>query len=736
MAVAATSSSSPDPTRTSHGAGGETALGSSAAMPSVAGDLGYPSRYETAGPSYALTGRLSRSARMLLALVAALVIMLLLTKRYYFADGAAYFFRILERGDFLAFDWQRQFAQYATQFPVVAALKLGVTWRAMLSALFGAGLYAPYFVSLLLCHRILRDSEPQLMAFPLLAYATASFDSSFSVVSEAHVPAAIFWPMFFYIYVREQFKLLDSATLLSLALLSVLTYASTAFLAPLLLVGVARRLVARPRNLRRSLYWGAVASALIAAFLCGLEALIFPRDPANRQSAVTALSYLKDYLPVIYTGVTFLGVVTMVAIAGPAPAARRRVVAVLSAVALAFVAAALIEPELIRPVDDFHARVLLVLMPAALGAIALVYVLRGVRLGDGRWAGVFQVIWIAVVFQLLWQANATYQWYGFCQTFQDEISSHHGLLPFEDSLLARDRVGLQTLRQMIWGWTNPFMSVVIARNGQVNALLLPPADESFRPIDPVHPPDLSRYGIHYDYLHGSEPRGCGALSVGLRRGRPRIGQPAIVSGKRLAPACITEARDRLTFQVVKAGILSYTDRAPMRAQTATQVDVFEIADDERPRQAALVEILGAPHEEAGRRRRRRIPCPGGKQPLRKPFPRVGADLQSAPWLVGLIDHPRMLYAAVLIQKPGPDRADLRCQHRSQPPEPPVRKRKHVGIQEQQQIPARLLRTKVTGAREPKIASAIQDAEWQPEQGVQRLGTLNGLCHEARVVDRE
>jgi hypothetical protein len=497
VAVNTTSSRGPGQRRASHRAGGERALVSSGAITPVAG----PARHETDGPSQALAEGLSRSGRTLLGLVSFLVILFLLTKRYYFADGAAYFFRILERGDFLAFDWQRQFAQYATQFPVVAALKLGVTWRALLSALFGAGLYAPYFVSLLLCHRVLRDREPQLMAFPLLAYATASFDSSFSIVSEAHVIAAVFWPMFFYIYVREQFKLMDLLTLLSLCVLSVLTYASTVLLAPLLLVGVARRLVASTRDLRRNLYWGAVALALIAAFLFGLEALIFPRDPANRQSAVTALSYLKDYLPVIFTGVTFLGVVTMAAIPGPAPAARRRVVALLAATALAFVAAALIQPELIRPADDFHARVLLVLVPAALGAIALVYVLRGVRLGEDRWAGVFQVIRIAVVFQLLWQANATYQWYGFYQAFQDEISSHHGLLPFEDSLLARDRVGLQTLRPMIMGWTNPLMSVVMARDGEVNALLLAPADEALRPIDPSHPPDLSRYGIRYNYLH-------------------------------------------------------------------------------------------------------------------------------------------------------------------------------------------------------------------------------------------
>jgi len=294
---------------------------------------------------------------------------------------------------------------------------------------------------------------------------------------------------------------MDGAILLSLCILSVLTYASTAFLAPLLLIGVAGRLVAGSRNLRRSLYWSAVAIALVAAFLFGLEALIFPRDAANRQSAVTELSYLKDYLPVIFTGVTFLGVAAMAAMSGPAQPARRWVAVIVAATALAFIAAALVQPELIRPVDDFRARVLLVFVPAALGAIALVYVLRGVRLGDDRWAGIFQVIRIAVVFQLLWQANATYQWYGFYQAFQEEIFSHHGLLPFEDSLLARDHVGVQILRPMIWGWTNPLMSVVIARNGDVNALVLPPADATFRPIDPAHFPDLSRYGIRYTYLH-------------------------------------------------------------------------------------------------------------------------------------------------------------------------------------------------------------------------------------------
>jgi hypothetical protein len=479
----------------------EAAAGSGQGAHTTAGEYPMQMGHGAIGATNTRTGALSRSAVTLVGLVGLLVALFILTRRHEFSDGAHYFLRILEGGGFFAFDRQRLFAQYLTQIPVVAAIKLGVTRPAILSALFGAGLYAPYIVSLFLCYRILRDSEPRLMAFPLLAYASASFDSSFTILSEAHVMAAIFWPMFFYIYVRERFSVTDFALLLALCVLSVLTYASTVLLAPLLLVGVARRLPAQIASLRGKLYWGAVALALLAAFAFGLEALILPRDPGNRQGAVAALWYLGDHLPVIYSGLTFLAVAAMASLPGPARTARRLITAALAATALVFVAAALIHPELIRPEEDFRARVLLVFVPAGLGALALVYLLGKVALGDERWRGIYRVIRVLVVFQLLWQANATYQWYGFVQAFQQEIASHHGLLAFEDSILARERVGLQTLRQMTWGWTNPAMSILVARDGEVSSLLLPPAGERFRPLDPARPPDLSRYGIRYGYLH-------------------------------------------------------------------------------------------------------------------------------------------------------------------------------------------------------------------------------------------
>ena len=64
------------------------------------------------------------------------------------ADGAAYFMWLLDDQRFTDFAWARNHSIYLTQWPVIAALRAGVSDRRALETLFGAGLLFPHLLAL------------------------------------------------------------------------------------------------------------------------------------------------------------------------------------------------------------------------------------------------------------------------------------------------------------------------------------------------------------------------------------------------------------------------------------------------------------------------------------------------------------------------------------------------------------------------------------------------------------
>ena len=68
------------------------------------------------------------------------------------ADGVHYFVRVLDSGTFLQVDWARRFAEYIIQWPLVFAVRAGVTHVPVLSAFFALGIYLPYLLSFTLSY--------------------------------------------------------------------------------------------------------------------------------------------------------------------------------------------------------------------------------------------------------------------------------------------------------------------------------------------------------------------------------------------------------------------------------------------------------------------------------------------------------------------------------------------------------------------------------------------------------
>ena len=117
--------------------------------------------------------------------------------------------------------------------------------------------------------------------------------------------------------------------------------------------------------------------------------------------------------------------------------------------------------------------------------------------GTGRRL-VLLVAAILAVGQITWQVTATAQWSGRLSLFRGVLAGGSGLMPFEQTPLAQERIGLQAVRPLGWAWTDPLLSIVLAPHGQVAAIVSAPSTVGWQPFDPSRPDDLPPVpGIDY-----------------------------------------------------------------------------------------------------------------------------------------------------------------------------------------------------------------------------------------------
>ena len=70
-----------------------------------------------------------------------------LIEQFFSADGAYYFQSLLERRGFTDFAWARNHSVFVVQWPIVLAMRIGVSDWAVLEALFAAGLISTFPIS-------------------------------------------------------------------------------------------------------------------------------------------------------------------------------------------------------------------------------------------------------------------------------------------------------------------------------------------------------------------------------------------------------------------------------------------------------------------------------------------------------------------------------------------------------------------------------------------------------------
>lgn len=430
----------------------------------------------------------------------------ILSARSLYGDGSFNFISDLANGKFAGFSGVRSIADDIFEFPMLIAMRLGVTNLTWLRLLFGLGRLIPWPVALLLCYRV----APRHFWLIALACAAGYLNASFVAVGEHIVAHAFFWPAAFVMVFARPLKPFAAGILLLSALILTESYESLLFLGPFLAAVAVWRVFDRNEAAWARAVFFAAAILFILAAAIALAGILKPAN--DRELGGFRMDALNMLLHPGWTMKwTALWILLMAGI-GLSERLRRMAARPAAPFFLTFAiciwgAWPLLKPEDLNPALQFNARFLDLAVPLALLPVAL-------ALGafpkwfDSRRRQLIVLSATLLLAQSLWQVSATWQWQSFVGLMRGVLASRTGYLSLSETPLVRGSIPGQSLRFVggLFDWDNPCLCIALSPGGRVRMMLHSAPDgyvARWQPFDPLNPrtfPDLRRYGVDYsDY---------------------------------------------------------------------------------------------------------------------------------------------------------------------------------------------------------------------------------------------
>ena len=160
--------------------------------------------------------------------------------------------------------------------------------------------------------------------------------------------------------------------------------------------------------------------------------------------------------------------------------------------ALIAVAIAMTTEQSFAPYSQIQARYHPVIISAVLGTIMILLV--RFRVPDRTWMNpaTIAILISLCAAQVVADVCATRRWNAYIVDLQSRLVSGHGLIPWEATLHTGDERRDTDWRIFKIEWVIPYMCIIFAPNGVVNAMIDLPKDLTFRPLDPEKPDRLPK----------------------------------------------------------------------------------------------------------------------------------------------------------------------------------------------------------------------------------------------------
>jgi hypothetical protein len=375
----------------------------------------------------------------------------------------------------------------------------------ILSNVFGLGLYFPQLISLWLCYSITKKKNLYFILFPVVSLFGISMNVSFMSVHESHVLVSIFWPILFYLVLKDEFKWSESIILLFLAFFFMRSYESASILGSLLIVVIASRIFKlwNKASLRTRVVWGLTLIMLIASVAMAVYSILFPLCPENKAAFLSSFSEILNHWPAILSFVYISLISLSILFRKFIHTLVFKFIFVLLLLFSFFVGLSpMIVPDLTRPDLQYPARVFVTYMLPLFSILAYFVLGSVIVVEEGTWKKIAVLGAFLVISQTTWQILATAQWDGFRTIFKEELVSRAGVVKFEDTLLKNEKMGIQIIRQMAWDWSNPTLSVLWATNQDIKTIIINPERaagrwQPFNPLDINGLPKVEEFGFSF-----------------------------------------------------------------------------------------------------------------------------------------------------------------------------------------------------------------------------------------------
>jgi hypothetical protein len=429
------------------------------------------------------------------------VFLSIISLRCLYADGSFQLTEVLKAGSFVELAKNRDCASFLFQFPVVLAIKLGVTNLHTLELAFGLGCFLPWPISLMFC----RWLAPRQFWLVMLGCAIGYLNACFMPVGEYNIAHAFFWPVLFAILFARPLKPLAAGILLVSALILLFSYESLLFLGPPLSLLAAWRVIRGGERFLPRAVLGLAALLLMLSAAIALDGILCPQCPNNLggfQRGMRAI-FLQPTWPMIWS-LLWLILAGVVCIGKKKFTTRafRLEQALFAWVILIWALGPILHPADTGADRQYELRSLQLLVPFALMILAWVLSVRP-QWFETQYSYFVGFSASLLLAQSLWLISATWQWHGFVGIWRGVLASHRGPVQLEDTPFAVPSLQGQAL-SFDWPWADPGLSILLTPECRVQSMILPRVQPPWQPFDPRNPkefPNLQHYGLDYrDYI--------------------------------------------------------------------------------------------------------------------------------------------------------------------------------------------------------------------------------------------
>ncbi len=388
---------------------------------------------------------------------------------YFASDGSFYFAIILDNGTFTNIAPSRAHAEFLTQWPLVLAVRSGVTDLATLERIFGLGIWFPWVLSFGISLYATRE-RPALIFFFLISLVSLNLAAWCLIYGEHLVLLSLAWPIFFFGIVRRPLTVLEQVITAALLIAHLKLYETTLVSGSIFTVIFAFRAWVE-KNPRERWGSGILAALALASVVIAVTWILFPRDPENRGHFLGAIlaSLLHPYpwMGVSFVVLNFLGVIF----------SSRKLLLAGWVAPLAIGVVSIFAPGIMGGISFSTRTLTLTALPLLLFATVL-FSLSKFKLTK-RWAVSISALVIGIS---LLHVRHLQTWVEFKSEFTGILKEENGFVdPADHGDIDH------------WGWTNPLLSYVWSE-GEIKAVILNRNfKDGYEPFDPFTEMVMEKY---------------------------------------------------------------------------------------------------------------------------------------------------------------------------------------------------------------------------------------------------